>query len=122
MPTDGRRFGRAAGGGLAAFLLLGALNACGGDVSEDASCGISVEYNGRTYHEVHVEDAPKLGATLGEADMPDCPDSNLASPGPPSRVTVRRVVGVSPQQAIAWENLILLAPGMTALPSPSASP
>lgn len=101
----------------AAVLMLQLLGACSGG-SEEALCQLSVEYDGQTYFEVHVDSAPKLGGPLGEATVPHCIDTNLESPGPPSIVTVRRISGVDPDAAIAWQDNILLANGLTALSSP----
>jgi hypothetical protein len=103
---------------LAAVWMLQLLSACGGG-RDEAVCGLSIEYQGQTYHQVHIEPAPSLGESLGEATLPRCNDTNRESPGPTSIVTVRRVAGVSPAVAIAWQDNILLAPGTNALPAPS---
>ena len=106
----------------AGILVLGMLTACGGGHSGGDVCGLRIDYRGTTYTQAVVSSMPATGGPLGEATLPPCNDTNAApSDTRQDTVTVTEIRGVSTDVAIAWNDNVLLAPGVTALPSPSPS-
>jgi hypothetical protein len=105
--------------GFAACLLLALAAGCGSavreeasgdarsagrdEVSGNASCAFTVNYQGHTYMGSGVGVAPLEGKPLGQVTLPACDDTGEASGAEPAEeIELAEVDGVSPSVALVW--------------------